>query len=201
MSVWSDAKDKRTARRAAGANCLVVPNLVNTLNGVAGLTLGAAAANTNNTYVVAYLASQDLYMAAGFPTANRGALVLNLNATLQIQLAATDVVHINRITNLHAEMAVVRYVCNTYNIDKGALGGDLTVVCTGKGCCADCCGWMTRYNIDHGPTCNADGSDQGWMHPLTGATFRGEDDDDFTYSKSSKYKMSATYLNKNPKPV
>lgn len=205
-TVWDQAKTKRTDRRNEGINCQVVPALVNQLNAAALLTLGTAANNTNNTYVVAKLVRPnqqgDVFLALGIPVANRGALVLNLNNTLNLQLQLNDIVFLGRETNLHAEMSVVRHVCNTYQLNKGGLGnGTLTVACSGKPVCADCCGWMTRHGIHHGPNCSADGSSQGWMHPITGATFRGESDADFTYMKSSKYQQSATQLNPDPKPA
>lgn len=195
MTVWSDAKTKRTNRRNAGNNCLVVPPLVTHIDNLTRLAIGAAANNTQNTYVVAYLASQNLYMGVGIPQANRGALALQLGVNVNA------IAFLGRDINLHAEMAVVRYVCTTFGINKANLAGDLTVVCTGKPVCADCCGWMTKHGIGHGPVCSPKGSSQGWMNPLTGATFRGEKDEDFTYSKPSKYKGSATYLNPNPPGV
>ena len=167
---------------------------------VNGLT--EAADNTNNTYVIAYLASQNVYMAVGIPVSNRATLVQTLNTNLRPNPLLTEqtVLWITRETNLHAEMAVVNYVCSQFALGKNNLAGDLTICCTGKGCCADCCGWMTRYRIDHGPVCNAEGSRQGWKHPLTGATFRGNGNE-FTYQKTSKYQGSATSLNKDPKRV
>lgn len=195
MSIWSDARTKRTNRRNAGNSCLVVPPLVTQIDNQTRLAIGAAANNTQNTYVVAFLASQNRYFGLGIPLANRGALAQQLGVNVD------DIAFLGRDTNLHAEMAVVRHVWETFNIDKGALGGDLTVVCTGKPCCADCCGWMTKHGIDHGPVCSQTGSNQGWMHPLTGATFRGEKAEDFTYSKPSKYAGAATYYTKNPPRV
>jgi hypothetical protein len=202
MSTWTDAKQKRTDRRNEGANCTVVPALVTQLDTAMKTTLGQAANNTNNTYVIAYLASQNVYMAVGIPVPNRATLVQTLNTNLRPNPLLTEetLLWLTRETNLHAEMAVVNHVCATYALGKGNLGGDLTICCTGKGCCADCCGWMTRYRIDHGPVCNAEGSQQGWKHPLTGATFRGNGNE-FTYQKPSKYQGSATSLNKDPKRI
>lgn len=200
MSVWSDASDKRDRRRAEGASCTEVPALVKKLDHAMKAALGTAANNTNNTYVIAYLASQNRYMTVGVPVTNRDTLVQKLNTQLCIDppLKAENIEWLTREINLHAEMAVVNYVCNTFPLAKGDLAGDLTICCTGKGCCADCCGWMTRYRIDHGPLCSAKGSSQGWMHPLTGARFRGNGND-FTYQKAHKYGASATSINPDPK--
>jgi len=200
MSIWTAAKDKRQQRRDEGRNCTAVPALVTQLDTAMKTALGEAANNTNNTYVIAYLASRNQYMAVGIPVPNRATLVQTLNTNLRLNppLTDPDILWLSRETNLHAEMAVVSHVCASFALGKGNLAGDLTVCCTGKGCCADCCGWMTRHRIDHGPLCNAEGSQQGWKHPLTGATFRGNGND-FTYQKATKYESSATSLNPNPK--
>lgn len=200
MSVWSDGKAKQDNRRNEGTNCTVVPPLVTQLDAAMNTALGSATSNTNNTYVLAYLNSQNLYIAVGIPVTNRATLMQTLNTSLRPNplLTSNDVCWLTRPNNLHAEMAVVNHVCSTFNIGKANLAGDLTVCCTGKGCCADCCGWMTRYRIDHGPVCNAKGSNQGWMHPLTGAVFRGNGNE-FTYQKAGKYESSATSLSPNPK--
>src|SRR5690606_30740001 len=100
MSIWSDARTKRTNRRNAGNNCVVVPALVTQIDNQARLAIGAAANNTQNTYVVAFLASQNLYLALGIPVANRGALAQQLGVNVNA------IAFLGRDTNLHAEMAV-----------------------------------------------------------------------------------------------
>ncbi|HVV73521.1 MAG TPA: hypothetical protein VHI52_18755 [Verrucomicrobiae bacterium] len=74
-------------------------------------------------------------------------------------------------TNLHAEMAVVQYLCVHEQIRKENLGGLLEVYCSGKGVCQDCSGWMTKHRIVHAPLSGAP-SPTGWRNPLTNALYK-----------------------------
>ena len=74
-------------------------------------------------------------------------------------------------TNLHAEMAVVQYLCTTEQIRKENLGGLLEVYCSGKGVCQDCSGWMTKHRIVHAPLSGAP-SPTGWRNPLTNSLYK-----------------------------
>jgi hypothetical protein len=157
--------------------------------------LGAQANQTQSTFVVAYLQSRDAFLAFGIPLNKRAALANNLG----VQPDFVTWVPASGDGNLHGEMAIIRWLKdNDVVTDKSLLGGDLTVVCTGKPVCADCCGFMTKYGVVHGVSCGG-GSDQGWRNPYSGAVFRGEEERDFTYQKASKYAGSATMLNPNPR--
>jgi len=197
-TVLQDAIDKRAARRAlVGQNGHLSNGTVATLAQAALVALGQAAHNTQLTFVVAQLTdpitNQVHLMGFGIPVPNRATLAQQLNT----QLAAMEWVTTGGVANLHGEMSVVRYCCNTYALAKAQLAGNLHIACVGKPVCADCCGWMTRHAINHGVNCSAAGSSQGWTNPLTVANFRGETD--LTYMKSSKYVGAATWLNPNPK--
>lgn len=195
MPVWDDAKVKRVNRRNAGAGCVFVPPLVTQMNAALLAAVPNAAQNTESTFVLGYWATTNDFYGVGVPVGNRAALAGQL-ALLPAPYNAAALTHIGRPSNLHAEMAVVQYVVNQHGVAKGVLG-PLSICCTGKGCCADCCGWMCRYGIGHGPACNDTGSKQGWKHPLTGATFVGEKDRDFTYYKPGMT-GSVTQVQKDP---
>jgi hypothetical protein len=199
-TVFDQAKTKRTNRRAlVGANGHLSNGVVAALAAAATTAMGPAANNTQLTFVAAQLnhpvTGQVHLLGFGIPLANRPALALQLGTAV----AAMDWVTTGGVANLHGEMSVVRYCC-ALGLTKAQLAGNLFIACVGKPVCADCCGWMTRYNINHGVTCSHSGSSQGWANPLSGANFRGEDDSDFTYSKGSVYRGAATWMNKNPKP-
>lgn len=202
MSVWSNAEEKRKNRRAEGlahgaaahaANAQLAA-LIAAANGVVG---AAAAGNTQSTMVVARYIPDGTYYGVGIPVMHR----TGLNAAFGI--GANDMIIRGYSTdaNLHAEMKVVRKVCEDKGENKGSLGGNLVIACIGKEVCADCCGWLTRYNINHGGThnCSREGSNMGWRHPLTNANFRGEKEGQLQYTKSSKYVGTATAFNPNPK--
>jgi hypothetical protein len=200
MTVFDRAKAKRKARRALGADCPQPLLMVTQLNAAALATLGAQAGNTQNTYVTAFIKSLKLFFAVGIPEPDRSTLETNIK--LQFSLRKVPrVTYLSRIGNLHAEMAVVQHVVLNVGISKNQLANDLFVACSGKPVCADCCGWMVAHHINHGLVCSEKGSAQGWMHPLSGATYRGEADDDFTFTKSRKYQSSATLLNPDPRRV
>src|SRR5512139_3433184 len=103
MSIWTAAKDKRQQRRDEGRNCTAVPALVTQLDTAMKTALGEAANNTNNTYVIAYLASRNQYMAVGIPVPNRATLVQTLNTNLRLNppLTDPDILWLSRETNLH----------------------------------------------------------------------------------------------------
>lgn len=196
MPVWDDAKLKRVNRRNAGAGCVVVPPLVTQMDAALTLAVPGAAHNTESTFVLGYWATTNEFYGVGIPVANRGALAAQL-ALLPGPYNVAAISHIGRPANVHAEMAVVQHVIAQHAVAKLALG-PLSICCTGKGCCADCCGWMCRYGIGHGPACNDTGSKQGWKHPLTGATFTGEKDSDFSYFKPGM-SGSVTQNQKDPR--
>ncbi|MBV6781637.1 nucleic acid/nucleotide deaminase domain-containing protein [Xanthomonas campestris pv. trichodesmae] len=191
MTLLDDAMVKRTNRRNAGAMCLVVPQLVTDINARLLLALGGGANITQNTYVVGYWATTQEWYGVGIPVANRPTVIAQLQ-TLPGGEGATagNIDWLGRPPLLHAEMTVVQHVINTHGVGKNHLQ-PLTICCSGKPCCADCCGWMTRYAIAHGYNCTDKGSSQGWTHPITGAGFRGEKLSDFTYSKGNR---SASWL-------
>jgi hypothetical protein len=201
MTVFSEAWNKRAARRDQintnpnSAAIHTANNLTQAMDAAARATLGVQAQHTQSTFVLAYLRTKDAFLAFGIPTNKRAVLAQNL------RLDGPDYitwVPASGDGNLHGEMTIIRWLKdNGVVTDKSLLGGDLTIVCTGKPVCADCCGFMTKYNIVHGVQCGG-GSDQGWRHPYTGAAFRGETEADFTYQKSSKYRGSATLLTPNP---
>jgi hypothetical protein len=74
-------------------------------------------------------------------------------------------------TNLHAEMAIVYYLCKRVGYEKQHLGGLLEIYCSGKGVCQDCSGWMTKHGIVHAPLSGAP-SATGWKNPLSGALYK-----------------------------
>ncbi len=74
-------------------------------------------------------------------------------------------------TNLHAEMAIVNYLCTKEGIQKQHLCGLLEIYCSGKGVCLDCSGWMTKHGIIHAPLSGAP-SPTGWKNPLTLALYK-----------------------------
>jgi len=200
MTVFSDALAKRAARRDqinTGAHRVAThtPNaLTAQIDAAARAALGAHAGNTQSTFVVAYLQSRDAFLAFGIPVNKRAALAQNFG------LQPDDITWVaaSGDGNLHGEMAIIKWLKdNDVITDKAQLGGNLTVVCTGKPVCADCCGFMTKYNVVHGVACGG-GSNQGWRHPYTDAAFRGETEQDFVYQKASKYLGSASRLFPNP---
>jgi hypothetical protein len=198
-TVWDMAKQKRANRRAwVGDNGHLGNADVATIAAAAQQALGQTASNTQLTFVVARLVHpvtrQTHYMGFGIPVDKRPGLA----QALHTQVAAMDWVTTGGVPNLHGEMSIVKY-CLGLGLTKPQLGGALIIACVGKPVCADCCGWMPKHGISHGVNCSHQGSDQGWTNPGTLANFRGESDDDFTYSKSSKYESAATWLNKNPK--
>jgi hypothetical protein len=203
-SVWNSALAKRANRRGQAVDTTAHAGAANAHNGNTQImtdmiqavrqALGQQLQNTNNTYVMAYSHGFDVFVGVGIPVNNRAALAQQLGLAVgDVQwLSASDV-------NLHAEMKVVRFFCEEVQnpLAKANLGGDLEIVCVGKPVCQDCCGWMTKHGIPHGPVCGGP-SNQGWQNPLSGAVFRGEKNQDFTYLKSKTYKSAATYYSKNP---
>jgi hypothetical protein len=194
-SVWNNALVKRANRRAHAntphaGNTTIMTAMIQAVQQV----LGQQLQNTNNTYVLAYSHSFDVYVGVGIPVNRRAALAQ------QFGLAVGDIPWLSaNDVNLHAEMKVVRFFSEEVQnpLAKANLGGDVEIVCVGKPVCQDCCGWMTKHGIQHGPVCGGP-SNQGWQNPLSGAVFRGEKSEDFTYMKPKKYKSAATYYSKNP---
>lgn len=86
-------------------------------------------------------------------------------------------------TNLHAEMAIVQYLC-THGYQKQHLAGLLEIYCCGKGVCQDCSGWLTKHGVAHAPLSGAP-SPTGWKNPLTGALYKASEDN-LVYTKGLK---------------
>lgn len=94
--------------------------------------------------------------------------------------------------DLHAEMAIVRRIA-AWGFSKAELGGCLQICRFGDPICVDCCGWLTKHGIAHGPHCGMDGA-PSWTNPITHALFRGQGDD-LEYSKPAKYTGTVTRQN------
>lgn len=197
LMAWNKRTDRRGRKNTQAGRELHADNeTVNTIEEKGLLTLAGKEKSTNSTFVIAYLLSCDAWMAFGIPEDKRDQLALNLGLTSRKSI---NFVPTGSSTNLHGEMAIIKWLIDNEHVaNASSLGGDLTMVCVGKPICADCCGYMTKLGIVHGKVCGP-GSSQGWAHPTTGAIFRGETLQDFTYQKSSKYLSSATYLNQNPR--
>ncbi len=196
---WRKRQERRARKDSeAGALLHVRNDLVDHLASCALMTLGQKANDTQSTFVVACLGDKKSYLAFGIPVDKRDQLAQNFG------LGSKD--EIRWVTsggeaNLHGEMAIIRYLKKEKLVaEKANLGKSLTVVCVGKPVCADCCGFMTKYNIVHGTACGG-GSNQGWRHPFSEAVFRGEERIDFTYQKSSKFVESASHTVPNPKLI
>lgn len=78
-------------------------------------------------------------------------------------------------TNLHAEMAIVQYICGKMGVAKQNLRTLLEIYCVGKGVCLDCSGWLTKHGVVHAPLSGAP-SPTGWKNPLTGALYKASED-------------------------
>lgn len=78
--------------------------------------------------------------------------------------------------NLHAEMAIVQRVWQL-GVPRSQIHlCGLQIACICKGVCPDCSGWMTRHNIPH-TWVRKNVASNGWVHPLTGARFKGKGND------------------------
>jgi hypothetical protein len=79
---------------------------------------------------------------------------------------------------LHAEMALIRYLFKQNLLHPGAeqqdaAAIDLVIVCLNANVCSDCSGWMHAHGIPHCPALAAPNTSMTWIHPRTGAAYRG----------------------------
>ncbi|HWB86072.1 MAG TPA: hypothetical protein VG675_18155 [Bryobacteraceae bacterium] len=99
------------------------------------------------------------------------------------------------VVNLHAEMAIVRYLHGKGVAKQDLKAGGLEIYCSGKPVCTDCSGWMTRHGIPHQPV-DGSPSPTGWRNPITDAIYKGAAGD-VEYTKASKYPATISDFNKN----
>ncbi len=81
-------------------------------------------------------------------------------------------------TGLHAEMALIRHLFSINllsqgNEAQGAQALDLVVICLNANVCGDCSGWMNAHSIAHCPALATPKTSANWVHPRTGAAYRG----------------------------